>query len=115
MVRGLEEARAAADDLRRRSSRWQQVLTDGVTDLVADIDFDLRDRSRVVVREAEEAIDAQDPGPMWPELSEWLDRRIAAAGGDQIGRASWRGRGEISGGPGTLKKKIITQKRQEFN
>src|ERR687894_716672 len=81
-VRGLEQARAAADDLRRRSSRWQQVLTDGVTDLVADIDFDLRDRSRVVVREAEEAIDAQDPGPMWPELSEWLDRRIAAAVAD---------------------------------
>jgi hypothetical protein len=82
LVRGLEQARAAADDLRRRSSRWQQVLTDGVTDLVADIDFDLRDRSRVVVREAEEAIDAQDPGPMWPELSEWLDRRIAAAVAD---------------------------------
>lgn len=82
LARGLEEARAAADDLRRRSSRWQQILADGVADLVADIDFDLRDRSRVVVREAEEAIDGQDPGPAWPELSEWLDRRIAAAVAD---------------------------------
>jgi hypothetical protein len=82
LLRGLEEAKAAADDLRRRSSRWQQVLADGVTDLMSDIDFDLRDRSRVVTREAEEAIDAQDPGPAWPELSEWLDRRIAAAVAD---------------------------------
>src|SRR3712207_106850 len=94
MVRGLEEARAAADDLRRRTSRWQQVPTDGVTDLVADIDFDLRDCSRVVVREAEEALDAQDPGPMWPELSEWLGRRIAAAVADSYGwaeqRSEWR-------------------------
>jgi hypothetical protein len=82
LVRGLEEARAAADDLRRRSSRWQQVLADGVTDLMNDIDFDLRDRSRAVIREAEEAIEAQDPGPVWPELVEWLDRRIAAAVAD---------------------------------
>ena len=82
LLRGLEDARAAADDLRRRSSRWQQVLADGVADLVADIDFDLRDRSRTVIREAEEAIDAQDPGPMWPELAEWLDRRVAAAVAD---------------------------------
>jgi hypothetical protein len=82
LLRGLEEARAAADELRRRSSRWQQVLSDGVNDLVADIDFDLRDRSRAVIREAEEAIDAQDPGPMWQELAEWLDRRIAAAVAD---------------------------------
>lgn len=82
LLRELEEARTAADELRRRSSRWQQVLADGVADLVADIDFDLRDRSRVVAREAEEAIDAQDPGPMWPELAEWLDRRIAAAVAD---------------------------------
>jgi hypothetical protein len=84
LVAGLEEARTAADDLRRRSSRWQQVLGDGVTDLMSDIEFDLRDRSRVVTREAEEAIDAQDPGPSWPELAEWLDRRIAAAVADSF-------------------------------
>jgi hypothetical protein len=82
LLRGLEEAKAAADDLRRRSSRWQLVLGDGVTDLMSDIEFDLRDRSRVVTREAEEAIDAQDPGPAWPEIAEWLDRRVAAAVAD---------------------------------
>jgi hypothetical protein len=84
LVRDLETARTAVDDLRRRSSRWQQVLVDGVTDLMADIDYDLRDRSRAVTREAEEAIDAQDPGPVWAEFTEWLDQRIAAAVADSF-------------------------------
>jgi len=82
LVRELEEARAAVDDLRRRSSRWQQLMNDGVTDLMADIDHDLRDRSRVVTREAETAIDAQDPGPLWQQLTDWLDERIASAVAD---------------------------------
>jgi GTPase SAR1 family protein len=84
LLQELETARAAVDDLRRRSSRWQQLLNDGVTDLMADIDYDLRDRSRVVTREAEEAIDAQDPGPRWAELTEWLDQRIAGAVADSF-------------------------------
>ena len=84
LVRELEEARQAVEDLRRRSSRWQQVLGDGVTDLMADIDYDLRDRSRVVTREAEEAIDAQDPGPVWPRLAEWLDERVGTAVADSF-------------------------------
>lgn len=83
-VQQLEEARAAVDDLRRRSARWQQVLGDGVTDLMADIDYDLRDRSRVVTREAEEAIDAGDPGPQWPRFAEWLDQRIGLAVADSF-------------------------------
>jgi tRNA U34 5-carboxymethylaminomethyl modifying GTPase MnmE/TrmE len=79
LVQELEAARAAVEDLRRRSSRWQQLLNDGVTDLMADIDYDVRDRSRVVTREAEEVIDAQDPGPAWAQVTEWLEQRIAAA------------------------------------
>ncbi|SFF04565.1 dynamin family protein [Blastococcus tunisiensis] len=84
LVQELETARDAVDELRRRSSRWQQVLGDGVTDLMADIDYDLRDRSRVVTREAEEAIDACDPGPMWPQLAEWLDQRVGVAVADSF-------------------------------
>jgi GTPase SAR1 family protein len=74
LLQELETARGAVEDLRRRSARWQQVLNDGVTDLMADIDYDLRDRSRVVTREAEEAIEAGDPGALWHEISEWLER-----------------------------------------
>lgn len=84
LLRELEEARVAVDELRRRSSRWQQMLGDGVTDLLSDIDHDLRDRSRVVTREAEEAVDAGDPGPAWRELAEWLDQRIAVAVADSF-------------------------------
>lgn len=84
LVAELEEARTSVDQLRRRSSRWQQVLGDGVTDLMADIDYDLRDRSRVVTREAEEAIDADDPGALWPEFSRWLQQRIEIAVADSF-------------------------------
>jgi hypothetical protein len=79
LVKELEAARAAVEELRRRSSRWQQLLNDGVTDLMADIDYDVRDRSRAVTREAEEFIESHDPGPMWDQVTEWLEQRIAAA------------------------------------
>lgn len=89
-VRELEAARAGIEDLRRQSARWQQVLADGVTDLMADIDYDLRDRSRVVVREAEDAIDAQDPGANWDQLTDWLDQRVAQAVADSYVWAAQR-------------------------
>ena len=84
LLQELEEARTSVDQLRRRSARWQQVLGDGVTDLMADIDYDLRDRSRVVTREAEEIIDADDPGALWPEVSRWLQERIEIAVADSF-------------------------------
>jgi GTPase SAR1 family protein len=90
LVAELEQAREAVEDLRRRSSRWQQVLADGVTDLMADIDYDLRDRTRMVTREADEAIDAHDPGPMWDDVADWLDRRVAAAVADSFVWATQR-------------------------
>jgi hypothetical protein len=86
----LEGARTRVDDLRRRSSRWQQVLADGVTDLMADIDHDLRDRARVIAREADAAIDAHDPGPLWDDLTDWLDERIGGAVADSFVWASQR-------------------------
>jgi hypothetical protein len=86
----LETARTRVEDLRRRSSRWQQLLADGVTDLMADIDHDLRDRARVVTREADEAIDAHDPGPLWDDLTGWLDQRIGQAVADSYVWASQR-------------------------
>lgn len=79
MIAQLEEAKARADEFRGRSARWQVMLTDGIADLVADMEHDLRDRLRRVLREAEKAIDDGDPGPIWDQVTEWLDQRVAAA------------------------------------
>lgn len=68
-----------ADDLKRRSARWQTTLSDGVADLVSDLDYDLRDRVRRVVRESEEAIDEGDPGEAWAEFAGWVEGRCADA------------------------------------
>ena len=45
--RELTRAKARADELKQRSSRWQITLNDGVADLQSDIEYDLRDRLRV--------------------------------------------------------------------
>lgn len=79
MIERLLAARETTGELRRRSARWQQTLNDGVTDLTADIEYDLRDRLRKITREAEEAIDTADPGMVWDEFDEWLVQRIASA------------------------------------
>lgn len=79
MIAELENAKARADEFRGRSARWQVTLTDGITDLIADMEHDLRDRLRTVQREAEQAIEEGDPGPIWDQISEWIDQRATAA------------------------------------
>ncbi|WP_261165288.1 dynamin family protein [Microbacterium sp. Marseille-Q6965] len=79
MIAQLEEAKSRADEFRSRSSRWQVTLADGIADLIADTEHDLRDRLRKVQREGEAAIDEGDPGPIWDQIAEWLDRRVNAA------------------------------------
>lgn len=79
MIAELELARAEADDLRKRSARWQITLNDGISDLISDMEYDLRDRLRRIQREAENAIDQGDPGPSWSEFSKWLEECAAAA------------------------------------
>jgi hypothetical protein len=46
----LERAQAAATRLKDRTARWQITLNDGVADLVADVEHDLRDRLRRISR-----------------------------------------------------------------
>nr|WP_306632468.1 dynamin family protein [Arthrobacter ulcerisalmonis] len=82
MLAALEQAKTEADDLRKRSARWQLTLSDGINDLIADMEYDLRDRLRRIQREAETAIDQGDPGPVWMEFSQWLEECVAAAVSD---------------------------------
>jgi hypothetical protein len=79
MIAQLEDAKARADDFRGRSAKWQVTLSDGIADLIADTEHDLRDRLRKVQRDGETAIDGGDPGPIWDQIAEWLDQRVAAA------------------------------------
>ncbi|MEE3849966.1 dynamin family protein [Gordonia sp. LSe1-13] len=83
-VSGLQEAKERAEGMRRRSAQWQQTLADGIGDLAADIDHDLRDRLRAVTREAERAIDEGDPGAEWEQFAQWLAEQTAAVVGDNF-------------------------------
>ncbi|NMO93005.1 dynamin family protein [Actinomycetospora sp. TBRC 11914] len=89
----LTAARDRAAELKERSARWQQTLADGVSDLVSDIDWDLRDRMRHVVRAAEEALDAADPGASWDTFAPWLTEEVAEAVATTFvwaGERTWR-------------------------
>jgi hypothetical protein len=80
IVRELTAAQARAAALKERSARWQLTLNDGVADLNADIDHDLRDRMREVTRLAEEEIDAGgDPTRTWEQLTTWVQQQVASA------------------------------------
>ena len=82
MLAELEAAKERADELRRRSSRWQVTLNDGMSDLISDMEHDLRDRLRSILRDAEQSIDAGDPGPQWDQFVHWLEQRVASAVSD---------------------------------
>ena len=80
VVRELTEAQARAAALKERSARWQHTLNDGVADLNADIDHDLRDRMREITRLAEEELDAGgDPVRTWDRFAGWVQQQVASA------------------------------------
>ena len=93
LIRELEAARQRAEGLRQRSARWQQTLSDGVQDLSSDIDHDLRDRTRHIVRDAQDAINESDPGKVWEQFGDWLYQQVSQAVADNFvwttQRARW--------------------------
>lgn len=78
LVAGLEAAQQRATELRSRAARWQQTLSDGISDLSADADHDLRARLRTVSSRIDDAIADIDPGDVWDELEQWLYRMVNA-------------------------------------
>ncbi|MBV9144013.1 MAG: dynamin family protein [Pseudonocardiales bacterium] len=86
----LAAAKSRAEDLHRRTSRWQHTLSDGMADLNADIEFDLRDRLRQVVRNGEAALEQADPSAIWEQFTEWLTQQLAAATSDNFVWANQR-------------------------
>lgn len=79
LIDKLSAAEQRAAGLKERSARWQQTLSDGVADLNADVDYDLRDRMREIVREAEEAIAEGDPTKIWDQFTKWVQDAAASA------------------------------------
>jgi hypothetical protein len=80
LTRELTEAQAHATALKERFARWQQTLNDGIADLNADIDYDLRDRMKEISRLAEDEILAGgDPAKVWDQFAGWVQQEVAAA------------------------------------
>ena len=73
----LADGRHRADELRRGSARWHQLLNDGIGTLASDAEYDLRTRLRAVVREIEVEVDAGDPAETWDDVQSLLGHRAA--------------------------------------
>ncbi|MGH3962685.1 MAG: dynamin family protein [Pseudonocardiaceae bacterium] len=93
VIKQLTEAQQRSAALKERSAKWQHTLNDGVTDLNADIDFDLRDRMREIVRLAEEEVDrGGDPKKTWDQLSTWVEQEVSSAASANLVWATQRAR-----------------------
>ncbi|MGH3913187.1 MAG: dynamin family protein [Pseudonocardiaceae bacterium] len=93
VIKQLTEAQQRSSALKERSARWQHTLNDGVTDLNADIDFDLRDRMREILRQTEEEVDrGGDPNKTWEQLSTWVEQEVASAASANLVWATQRAR-----------------------
>jgi Dynamin family len=80
LTRELVQAQQHATALKERSARWQQTLNDGIADLNADIDYDLRDRMKEISRLAEdELLGGGDPAKVWDQFVAWVQQEVAAA------------------------------------
>lgn len=66
-----------SDELKAAAARWQTTLNDGIADLGADLDHELRSRLRRRMEEAERRIEESDPAEGCEELDGWLRRSIA--------------------------------------
>jgi len=80
----LERRKQEAQDALQQTALWQQVLNDGISDLTADVDHDLRGRFRVIGQHIEKVIDDCDPTHRWAEIGAELENAIATAVGDNF-------------------------------
>ncbi|MGF1648103.1 MAG: dynamin family protein [Kineosporiaceae bacterium] len=78
VVDGLRDAKDRAERLKDAAARWSTTLGDGIADLTADIDHDLRARIRRVLAEADDTVEAGDPADTWAQMEPWLESRISA-------------------------------------
>jgi hypothetical protein len=77
--RRQDAAVAELDRRQRLSTSWQIALADGVTELGAQVDFDLRERLREVLESADEEIVKGDPFGDWPAFDASVHDRVRDA------------------------------------
>jgi len=80
----LERRRTEAEEALQQTALWQQVLNDGIADLTADVDHDLRGRFRTITQHIEKVIDHCDPSRQWAEIGAELEDAVATAVGDNF-------------------------------
>src|SRR3954467_13735652 len=80
----LERRKQEAQEALQQTALWQQVLNDGIADLTADVDHDLRGRFRAISQHTEQVIDKCDPTHHWAEIGSELENAIATAVGEHF-------------------------------
>lgn len=68
LVAEYDAAKLRAEQLQTQGARWQVTLNDGIGDLNATIDHDLRARTRALTGEGEAIIESGDPADFWEEF-----------------------------------------------
>lgn len=84
LTEDLERRKREATDALAHTALWQQVLNDGIADLTADVDHDLRARFRAITQHAEGVIDSCDPTQHWAEIGADVENAVATAVGDNF-------------------------------
>ncbi|MGZ5397171.1 MAG: dynamin family protein, partial [Mycobacterium sp.] len=84
LAEDLERRREEAAEALQQTALWQQILNDGISDLTADVDHDLRNRFRAITHHTEETIDDCDPTQHWAEIGTELENAVATAVGDNF-------------------------------
>jgi Dynamin family len=78
-IQQWQAAQRQVDQLRKDAAAWQTALADDMADLAADLEFDLRDRTRRILREVDKFFDGADPVVDWDSFGEWLEENLADA------------------------------------
>jgi replication fork clamp-binding protein CrfC len=84
LTQELERRKEEAQEALQQTALWQQVLNDGIADLTADVDHDLRGRFRAITQHTEKIIDDTDPTHHWAEIGGELENTVATAVGDNF-------------------------------
>jgi hypothetical protein len=78
-IQQWQNAQRQVDQLRKDAAAWQTGLADDMADLAGDLEFDLRDRTRRILREMDKFFDGADPLVDWESFGEWLEENLSDA------------------------------------